>query len=324
MLDSKLTQQNPMIGRRGLLGGALLGIAGLGLSACGSTSESAVGTAPAATTAEPAEVAATEKAEDDGSTAIFRDLEQSYGARLGVYALDTDSGKSLGYQADEVFAMCSTFKILAVGAVLAQIGVDKLSDQVEYTKEDMVAFSPVTKGQTSMSLGDLCAAALQQSDNTAANLLVREVGGPQAVTQFARALGDKVTRLDRLEPELNEAVPGDERDTSNPEMLGNDLYTLVDGDALNEVARRKLKDWLLGNTTGGKRIRAGVPKGWEVADKTGSGSYGSAHDIALLYPKGNKAPIVLAIMSSRENKDDGYNEKLLADATRTALEALRA
>lgn len=178
--------------------------------------------------------------------------------------------------------MCSTFKILAVAAVLDG-GIDDLDQQISYTQADLVDYSPVTEQHTSMSLGDLCAAALQQSDNTAANLLLDRVGGPDAVTDLARGLGDKMTRLDRIEPELNEAKPNDERDTSTPEMMGNNLYALLTGERLSEVARRRLKNWMLGNTTGDERIRAAVPKSWKVADKTGSGSYATANDVALIY-----------------------------------------
>ncbi len=326
VLEPTPRHQIPTINRRGLLSGALLGLSGLGLAACSSSPEASV--APAQPSAAPAKATPSNAAEtpepQDESQAVFEELEKTYQARLGVYALDTGSGQSLGYHAGELFAMCSTFKLLAVGAVLGEAGVDGLSQEITWTAEDRVPHDPVTQGRTSMSLGELCQAALQQSDGTAANLLLGEIGGPGGVTDFARSLGDRTTRLDRMEPDLAAAVPGDERDTSTPEALGNDLFTLLEGEVLAEVERRRLKEWMLGNTTGDNRIRAGVPNGWKVADKTGSGSYGTANDIALLYPKGDRAPIVLAIMSTKEKKNAERDEKLLEEATRAALAALRA
>nr|WP_269330169.1 class A beta-lactamase [Kineosporia babensis] len=329
-MDPKLRHQIPTINRRSLLSGAVLGLTGLVITACGSSSDDADDAADAPTSAAnpstaPAETTAeSTQAQDEAGKAEFAELEKTYDARLGVYALDTGSGQAVAYQSGDLFAMCSTFKVLAVGTVLSEIGLDRLDEQVKYTAADRVPNSPVTQGSTSMSLGELCQAALQQSDNTAANLVVQQVGGPEGVTQFARALGDEVTRLDRLEPELNESTPGDERDTSSPEMMGSDLFTLLEGDTLAEEARAQLKDWLLGNTTGANRIRAAVPKGWKVADKTGSGSYGTANDIALVYPKGDQAPIVLSIMSSKDKKNADRDEKLIEEAARVALEALGA
>jgi beta-lactamase class A len=315
-----LTDQNPNLGRRALLSGALLGITGLGLSACGSSG----GALSSVATTPQASVPATTDAVPAVSTGggVFEKLEQQYQANLGVYAMDTDSGQIVAYRADERFAMCSTYKLLAVGAVLDN-GTDGLTEQLSYTKDDLVEGSPITQGHTSMSLGDLCAAALQYSDNTAANLILDYLGGPNQVTQFAQALGDQTTRLDRIEPELNEAAPGDDQDTTTPEMIGNDLFSLLAGGSLSEVGARKLKEWMLGNTTGDGRIRAGVPNGWKVADKTGTGFYGTANDVAVVYPKGGKAPIVISIFSSKDTKKADADEQLLAEATTAALAALK-
>ncbi|GLY14532.1 hypothetical protein Kisp01_15470 [Kineosporia sp. NBRC 101677] len=321
MLDPTLRHQVPTIDRRGLLGGALVGLTGLALAACGS-SDDAAATPPATTSTSSPTPTTTASAAP--STAVFTELEETYEARLGLYAVDTDSGRDIAYRADELFAMCSTFKFLAAATVLSAVGVPGLSEQISYTEEDMVDFSPVTEGKTSMSLGELCQAALQESDNTAGNLLLAKVGGTQGVNRFVQSLGDKVTRLDRIEPDLNEAVPGDERDTSNVQMLGLDLYMLLEGDALPEAARRRLKQWMQGSNTGGERIRAAVPKGWKVAGKTGTGSYGTANDIALVYPKGGRAPIVISIMSDKSGKNAEPDEKLLEEAARAALEAVQA
>lgn len=324
MLDSKLTDQNPNLGRRALLGGALLGFTGLALSACGSSGGSVTAAAATPPASDPATATTTAVPAVSSGGDVFKKLEEHYQANLGVYAMDTGSGQIVAYRADERFAMCSTFKILAVAAVLDNNGTDGLSEEIGYTKADLVDGSPITKGKTSMSLGDLCAAALQYSDNTAGNLILNYLGGPDAVTQFAQALGDSTTRLDRTEPELNAAEPGDEQDTTTPELIGNDLYSLLAGGSLSEVAQRQLKTWMIGNTTGDARVRAGVPNGWKVADKTGSGLYGTANDVALVYPKGGKAPIVISIFSNKDTKKADYDEQLLADATTAALEALKA
>lgn len=323
MLDPTLRHQIPTIDRRGLLGGALLGLTGLALAACGSSSSDGAAAPPATTTSTTTAASAT-PAKAAPSTAVFTELEETYEARLGLYAVDTGSGRDVAYRADELFAMCSTFKFLAAAAVLSAVGVPGLTEKISYTQDDVVDFSPVTEGRTSMTLGELCQAALQESDNTAANLLLEKVGGPEGVNGFVRGLGDRVTHLDRIEPELNEAAPGDQRDTSNAQMMGLDLYTLLESDGLPEEAGRKLKQWMQGSSTGGERIRAAVPKGWKVAGKTGTGSYGTANDIALVYPKGDRPPIVIAIMSDKSDENAEPDEKLLEEAARAALEAVQA
>jgi len=250
-------------------------------------------------------------------------LEEKYDARIGVFAIDTGTGAELNHRADERFAFCSTYKTLAAAAILRQTSPTQLNASLTYTAADVLAHSPITEQHvaTGMTIRALCEAAVRNSDNTAANLLVREVGGPSGVTDFARTLGDTATRMDRLEPALNEAIPGDPRDTTTPRAFGTDYQKLVVDDALDSQARTMLTEWLVNNTTGSAGIRSSAPAGWQVGDKTGSGYYGSTNDIAVIWPPGAK-PIVLAIMSSRTTKNAVADSTLIADATRVVINVI--
>ncbi|MGW3497329.1 class A beta-lactamase [Streptomyces sp. NPDC001020] len=258
--------------------------------------------------------------QDDGR---FAALERKHGARLGVYALATGSGATVTYRADERFAFCSTFKTLAAAAVLHRNPLSHLDKHVTYTKADVNSISPITKDHiaTGMTIGQLCDAAIRYSDGTAANLLVRDIGGPPQLTAFLRGLGDTRSRMDGYEPELNRRGPRDPRDTTTPRAIAADYHRLVVGDALSADRRAQLKDWLERNTTGARRIRAGLPRGWTVADKTGTGDYGRANDIAIVWPPGG-APLVVAIMSDRPGYDTPPRESLIAEATRRVVSDL--
>jgi len=221
--------------------------------------------------------------------------------RIGVAALDTGTGKHIEYQANERFPMCSTFKVLAAAAVLKLVdeGKEQLDRMVAYGKEDILEYAPVTKEhlkEGGMTLANLCGAAIEKSDNTAGNLLLRAIGGPSGLTSFLRALGDETTRLDRMEPDLNTAIPGDERDTTTPAAMRDDLVRLLTGDVLSPASLRQLEMWLAGSKTGAQMIRAGVPTTWCVGDKTGRGDNGAINDVAVLRPP-NRPPIFLAIYS---------------------------
>jgi beta-lactamase class A len=233
-----------------------------------------------------------------GLVAEFIRVEQWSGGRLGVAVLDTGSGARADRHADDRFPICSTFKFLAAAAVLSRVdqGKEQLDRRVTYTKNDLVEYSPITEKHVTdgMALADICEAAMIVSDNTAGNLLLATLGGPQGITQFSRSLGDTVTRLDRTEPTLNEAIPGDPRDTTTPNaMLGN-IHKLVLGDALSASSKEQLTKWLLGNKTGDARMRAHLPAGWRVGDKTGSGERGTTNDVGVIWPA-QGAPIVVAI-----------------------------
>src|SRR5207248_394273 len=238
--------------------------------------------------------------ENDAPTRIAA-IEARIGGRIGVAALDTTNSKQVEYRADGRFPMCSTFKLLAAAAVLKRVDEkkEKLERFVPYGAKEILEYAPVTKEHLKdggMTLDALCAAAIEQSDNTAGNLLLDAIGGPSGLTNFVRSLGDRVTRLDRIEPELNSAIPGDERDTTTPAAICSDIQRLLLGDALSEASRRQLEDWLQRNETGGPMIRAGVPKNWILGDKTGRGSNGATNDIAIMRPP-DRAPILLAIYS---------------------------
>lgn len=245
----------------------------------------------------------------------FQRLEEEFDARLGVFALDTGTGEEVAHRADERFAYASTVKALAVGAVLRQNTVGELAKVLTYTEDDLVAHSPVTERHVGagMTLREVCDAALRYSDNTAANLLFAELGGPEGLEAALREIGDEVTSVDRIETELNEAAPGDDRDTSTPRAMAVSLQAYALGGALEEDRQEILVDMMLRNTTGDGLVRAGVPDDWEVADKTGGGGYGTRNDIAVLWPP-DGAPVVMAIMSGRGEEGAAYDDALIAEA----------
>ncbi len=251
-------------------------------------------------------------------------LERRYAARLGVFALDTGSGATIEHRPDERFAFCSTFKAVAAAAVLARHPASHLDTVVRYDEDDLLRHSPVTRRHVTqgMTIRRLCDAAIRYSDGTAGNLLVRDLGGPAQLTAFVRGLGDPVTRMDRIEPAITTAVPGDPRDTTSPRAFGGVYRQIVLGDAVPPAPRAFLRDLLDRNTTGDRRIRAGLPDGWVVADKTGTGSYGTANDIAVVWPPGS-APLVVAVMSSKAMRTADADERLLADAAAYVAEVFR-
>lgn len=248
------------------------------------------------------------------------EIEARVGARLGVAMRDTASGAELRYRADERFPITSTFKLLASAALLARVdaGRDSLDRRVRFAKSDIVAYSPATERHADgegMTLAEICDAAITLSDNTAGNLLLAAIGGPDGLTQYARALGDMVTRLDRIETDLNEARPGDVRDTTSPAaMLGN-LEKLLVGEALTSASRQRLTNWMIANKTGDTRLRAGVPDGWRVGDKTGAGGNGSNNDIAIVWPPGGKPILIAAYLTECARSVDERNAAL-ADVAR--------
>ena len=226
-------------------------------------------------------------------------LEKSAGGRLGAAVIDTGSGARLLYRADERFPMCSTFKALAAAAVLKRVdaGQEVLGRFISFGQADLLDYAPVTKAHLAaggMTLGEVCAAAIDWSDNTAANLILSTIGGPPGFTAFVRSLGDPVTRLDRDEPTLNTAIPGDPRDTTTPLAMARDLQSVLIGDVLSEASRKQLEAWLIADKVGDKRLRAGLPPGWGIGDKTGSGDHGTANVVAIIRPP-NRAPLIAAV-----------------------------
>jgi beta-lactamase class A len=271
-------------------------------------------------------------------TGPLRRLENEHSARIGVFAHDTHSGRTVRHRADERFPLCSTWKPLAAAALLdgrkregsrgggdGGGGGDVLAERVRYSKADLVEHSPVTGTREhldhGMTLGQLCDAAVRFSDNTAANLLLDELGGPAAITRFCRSLGDEVTRLDRRETELNSAEPWRKTDTTSPRAVARTYTRLTLGDALDPYGRRQLTDWLRGNTTGDRSLRAGLPEDWTVAEKTGSGAYGTNNDVGVAWTA-RERPVVMAVFTTKKSADAEPDYPLLAKTARLMARAL--
>jgi beta-lactamase class A len=253
-------------------------------------------------------------------------LERQHGGRLGVAILDTGNGRSVGYRADERFLMCSTFKLLAVAAVLARVdrGVEQLDRRIVFGSDVVLSYAPITRhriGGQGMTVAELCQAAITVSDNTAANLLLSSIGGPAAVTALARSLGDEMTRLDRMEPELNVTTAGDVRDTTTPNATLGDMQKILLGHTLSDTSREQLIAWLCATSTGDAKLRAGVPTGWKVGDKTGSGSQGESNDVAIIWPPGRK-PLLVTAYYVNSSTDDAARNRVVAEVGRIAVASL--
>lgn len=231
-------------------------------------------------------------------------IEADSGGRLGVCILDTATGRRLVHRAGERFPMCSTFKLLAAAMVLQRVdqGQERLDRPIAIERAVILPHSPVTEPNVggTMTMGALCEATLTQSDNAAANLMLASFGGPAALTAYLHALGDPVTRLDRNEPSLNEAIAGDPRDTTTPAAMLGLVRKLLLGDALKPGSRAQLRDWLIANKTGGQKIRAGLPAGWQVGDKTGGGAFGTNNDVAIVWPPGRRPLLVTAYLTQTQ------------------------
>ena len=255
----------------------------------------------------------------DNAGARLAMLERKHGGRLGVAMLDTGSGKRVGHRADERFLMCSTFKLLLVAAVLKRVdqGHEALDRRIVFGKDVLLDYAPVTKrhaGSPGMTIAELCEAAITLSDNTAANLLIARVGGPAAVTGFARSLGDLHTVLDRMEPELNP------RDTTTPNAMLGDMQKLLLDDVLLPASRERLTRWLVDCQTGLQSLRAGMPNGWRVGDKTGQwdgNGTGANNDIAIVWPPGRK-PLLVAAYCMTHATNVAARKAVLAEVGRIA------
>jgi beta-lactamase class A len=265
-------------------------------------------------------------AQQEEVNAALRAVESGFRGRLGLYALATGTGESISYRAGERFPMCSTVKLLIVSAILhrnaGQPGL--LAETIHYTPRQLVHVSPVTELHVAdgMTVAQLCAAAIIHSDCTAANLLMSMLGGPTAVTAYARGLGDPTTRSDRYELALNDVAPGDQRDTTTPAAMARNLHSLALGSALSPADRQLLVTWLMADTIGNARIRAGVPPSWRLGDKPGTGGIRSeVNDVAVAWPPGH-SPLVIAIYSSPADPHAAPNEKVLAAATKIVTGAL--
>ena len=288
-----MTDTLPAVTRRDML----LGLAAATVTACAHEAG-----APGANATWPAS--------DAGAAGELAAIEASVGGRVGVFALDTGSGRTLAQRADERFAMCSTFKWVVVAAVLARVdrGELSLAQRIAYGPADLLDHAPVARehvGEGAMTVETAARAAVTVSDNTAANLLLAQVGGPAGLTEFVRGAGDPVTRFDRTELTLNSNDPGDPRDTTSPRAMVGLMKAVLCGDVLKPASRKRLIDGLVACETGKKRLRAGLPGDWVVGDRTGTGENNACNDLAIAMPAG-RAPILVAVyMSEGRDEDDG-------------------
>jgi beta-lactamase class A len=254
-------------------------------------------------------------------------LEKVNTGRLGVAVFDTGSGERSGYRADQRFALCSTFKMLLAAAVLerADGGREHLDRAIAVPARPLIGNSPLTEEHAGgqMTVSALCHAILTRSDNTAANLLLETLGGPDGITRFARSIGDTVTRLDRTETSLNEARPGDPRDTTSPRAMVGNLRTLLLGDVLAPGSREQLTQWMIANKTGEVRLRARLPQDWRAGDKTGSNLKDTANDIAILWPAHGAPVLVAAYLTECAGPEDTRNA-VLAEVGRLIAASFRA
>ena len=234
----------------------------------------------------------------------LKSIHKKIGGRLGVHILDTQSGRRIGYDDDARYAMASTFKLMLAAALLWQ--VDKNAFTLDYelpiSRDDLLSTSPEVEaklkaGATSMTVRDLCAAIVVSSDNAAANILLKGIGGPAGFTTFMRSIGDEKTRLDRNEPDLNSNLPGDPRDTTTPRAMVDSMLRVFTQDVITVRSRALLIDWMSGSRTGLERVRAGIPKSWQVGDKTGTGMSGAVNDLVIAWPP-ERRPILVAVYMS--------------------------
>ncbi len=265
--------------------------------------------------------------EKDFSTRMVA-LERKHGGRIGVAVLDLAGRRELAYRGGERFAMCSTFKLPLAAAVAARVDgrAESWDREIRYTQADVLSHAPVTGKPEhldagGMSVADLCAASMQWSDNTAANLLLDAIGGPEAFTRYLRSVGDGTTRLDRIEPHLNTNEAGDERDTTTPAAMVATMKKLLVGNALSPASRKRLTDWLIGNKTGGNRLRAGMDRAWTVGDKTGTGANGAVNDLAIVWPGAGKPPVLVAAYYTGSTATPEEREKIMAGIGEVVREA---
>lgn len=250
-------------------------------------------------------------------------IEKRAGGRLGLAVSDTGSGRRFAYRGDERFPMCSTFKVLAASAILARVdaGKERLDRRLSYGKDDVLDYAPVTRAHLAeggMTIEALCAAALEVSDNTAANLLLRAMGGPPGLTAFLRSQGDATTRLDRYETELNEALPGDERDTTTPAAMLAIMDRFLVGEALTPASRALLQGWMIDCKTAAQRLPASIFPGAHIGHKSGSGERGTSNDVAIVWPAGRK-PVLITAYFTGSTADPGERDAVIAECGRIAF-----
>lgn len=255
-----------------------------------------------------------------------KSVEERLGGRVGVAIYDDESGNRWEYRANERFPMSSTFKAFACGAVLAQVdaGEEDLTRIVSFGDNDLVSYSPVTKkraGPAGMTVREICEAATAMSDNTAGNLILKSLGGPSGFTAYMRSIGDSVTQLDRWETALNESIPGDKRDTTTPVAAAASLRALIFENILSSTSKKQLTNWMLNDKVADQLIRAALPKGWRIADKSGAGGYGSRSIIAVIWPPERK-PIIVAIFMTENTAQFALRNAAIAEIGAAIVKAI--
>ncbi|XRQ11459.1 class A beta-lactamase [Actinomadura welshii] len=316
--------------------GRSLGATGLALSLLLTAAGCGGGPETGAATAQPKSATAPLQAQP-GPAALsqgevnkrLRALEKTRQVRIGAYAIDTGSGRAVGYRANERFPFLSTFKAVVCGAVLRKArrtDPGLMERVIRYKESDLVEHSPVTEKhvKTGMTVAQLCHAAITVSDNTAGNLVLKQIGGPAGHTAFFRSLGDRRSRHDRWETALNDWRPGERRDTLVPRTWAGSLRALTAGNALAPADRARLVGWMKASETGADRIRAGLPDGWTAGNKTGTGgTYGTANDTAVVWPPSGGAPLVIVVTTNRRAADGTADAAAIAKSTAVLVRALR-
>jgi beta-lactamase class A len=260
--------------------------------------------------------------------AAIGQIELDSGGRLGVAILDTASGARFGYKDADRFPMASTFKFLVAAFVLSRVdqGKEQLNRRTAIQSTDIIPYAPVTQprvGGEPMTVAELGEAIVTLSDNPAANILLTSFGGPTALTAYMRSLDDDVTRLDRNEPDVNQALPGDARDTTTPLAMLKTMHKIVLGNALSPASREQITRWLVGSKTGDRKLRALLPTGWKTGDKTGGGGNGTNNDIAVLWPPG-KAPVLVTSYLTGTVADAATRDRALAQVGKLTASLITA
>ena len=268
-------------------------------------------------------------AQDGDLIETITQIEAQLNARIGVAAYSVGSDLRWQYHADDRFPMSSTFKTLACAALLHRVdsNQESLDRVVKIDAEDTVSYSPITETRlddTGMTLGELCEATITVSDNTAGNLILGAIDGPPGLTRFMRSIGDEVTRLDRMETDLNEGVPGDLRDTTTPNAMARAIESLVLGDVLTASSRAQLEAWLRGDTVADALFRSGIPTNWEIGDKTGAGGYGSRSIAAIMWPPSDNPIIATVYITETEASFEDRNAAIAQIGAAIAKEYARS
>ncbi|MFA4939544.1 class A beta-lactamase [Brevundimonas sp.] len=266
------------------------------------------------------------KAEETPQPFLLNDLEKRHGGRLGVAALDVGSQRRVSWRGQERFAFCSTFKAFLAVATLERVQreEERLERAVAITRADMIPHAPVTEkaiGRT-LTIRELMQAAVEVSDNPAANILIREMGGIAVWRSWWPTFGDTTTVISRLEPDLNTALPNDPRDTCLPDQTIANIRELAFSDRLTPEHDQLITGWMTSSPTGANRIKAGAPQGWTVAHKTGTGSNGATNDIGMLTPLSGSPVLLAAYFTGAPEATDDQRDAVIAEATRRALKAL--